>query len=346
MTNANINAMNPEDVKLVVEKMYHARKPVMVWGSPGIGKTSVFEQVAKSLKVDLLNIKLSMRSPLDFQVPVTQPDGSVKFITPSLLPRKGKGIMFLDELDKAPKEVQKLGLELVLERRIGEYKVPDGWSVFAAGNRLKDMTGSEGMISALAARFIHLDMEVDNDQWCMWAIERDVHPAVIAFIRMNPSYLNAFNPKERVSPNPRAWAEYVSEIVQADFPRPVMLSAIAGTVGAAHAAEFVAFMSVYEQLPSVSQIMKQPKKADLVNNLSALYAITSVLTRTVVKHQDAGMFSSMVQYLKRGDVHKEEMLAMAVSSVESQAKKGGWFEDVAATAEYREWALHDFAASV
>lgn len=325
--------MKPSEIKAVVKALYDVRRPVMVWGSPGVGKSTIFSQVADELGVGFLNIKLNNRSPLDFQVPVVQPDGSVKFVTPDLLPTKGKGIILLDELPNAGKELQKLALELVLEFRIGQYKLPKGWVPFAAGNRLKDLAGVEGMISSLSARFIHLDFETDINDWSVYAVEHDVDTSVIAFLRMNPTYLSVFNPKERVSPNPRAW-EMVSDVVKSGTPEQSLLEVLSGIVSPAYAAEYLGFRKVFDSLPSVQTILTKPTSADVVAGIGNLYALSMLLVKAVKR--DYKNIRPVIKYMQRYQDEHGEFMSLILSLVRSAAAEGGWLDDLQSVPQYRE----------
>ena len=87
----------------------------------------------------------------------------MSFVPPDFLPTKSKGILFLDEMNSAPRAVQAAAYQLILNRKIGEYELPVGWAVVAAGNRAGDRAVVNDMPSALANRLVHIDFKVDVD---------------------------------------------------------------------------------------------------------------------------------------------------------------------------------------
>ena len=122
---------------------------------------------------------------------------------PAFLPDDGAGILFLDELNAAPPLVQAACYQLVLDRALGECRLPDGWTVFAAGNREGDSTVTSRMSSALANRFVHLSFEPDLDDWSRWAMgQADLRPEVVAFLRWRPDLLHRFEPAEKAFLSP------------------------------------------------------------------------------------------------------------------------------------------------
>ncbi len=147
------------------------RQPVFVWGSPGVGKSDVVRQVAESKQVALQDVRALLLDPVDLRgLPFLSPDKQAKWATPDFLPREGEGILFLDELNSATAMVQASCYQLVLDRKLGEYTLPDGWAIVAAGNRESDRGVTTRMPTPLRNRFTHLQFEVDMQEWCEWLI--------------------------------------------------------------------------------------------------------------------------------------------------------------------------------
>jgi hypothetical protein len=171
-----------------------AQQPVFVWGGPGIGKSAVVKQLAEALKITLQDVRALLLDPVDLRgLPFLGNDGRSKWATPEFLPQEGSGILFLDELNAAPAMVQASCYQLVLDRKLGEYTLPEGWAIIAAGNRDSDRGATTRMPTPLRNRFVHLDFEVDVHDWSDWAIHVGIRPEVIAFLRFRPELLSAFD---------------------------------------------------------------------------------------------------------------------------------------------------------
>src|SRR5215471_19152320 len=182
--------MKPSAISQALRLLVAARQPVFIWSSPGAGKSSIVRQLAESLKVPLRDVRALLLDPVDLRgLPFLGSDGRSKWATPDFLPQDGEGILFLDELNAAPAMVQASCYQLVLDRKLGEYTLPEGWTIVAAGNRDSDRAATTRMPTPLRNRFVHLDFEVDVQEWSEWAIGAGIRPEVIAFIRFRPQLL-------------------------------------------------------------------------------------------------------------------------------------------------------------
>ena len=174
--------MKPSRSAVVMKRLLATRWPVFLWGPPGAGKSSVVRQVAADEGLPVVDIRASLLDPTDLRgIPAVE-NGKAIWCPPSFLPtvKDGPGgVLFFDELSAAPPLVQASLYQLVLDRRVGEYVLPDGWRIIAAGNRQEDKSIVFRMPAALANRFVHLDFEVDYDDWRTWAVGRGIHPLVI-----------------------------------------------------------------------------------------------------------------------------------------------------------------------
>lgn len=218
----------------------------MIWGPPGIGKSSIVAQIARSHKINFVDVRLSQLAPTDLRgLPVAE-DGISKWYPPEFLPRDGKGILFLDELNMAPPAMQGVAQQLILDRRVGSYVVPEGWHIWAAGNRKEDRATVFDMPAPLANRFLHLQVEPDFDSFKAYALATKVHEQIIAFLSFRPSLLHKLNPQQPAWPSPRSWV-MASQLHKATLE-------IAPAVGLETEAEFTAFVNVYQSLPDLEQI--------------------------------------------------------------------------------------------
>lgn len=269
--------MKASAIVRALRSLIQARQPVFLWGSPGCGKSSVVRQLAAALKLPLQDIRALLLDPVDLRgLPFLGKDGRSQWATPDFLPTSGSGILFLDELNAAPAMVQASCYQLVLDRKLGEYTLPDGWAIVAAGNRDSDRAVTTRMPTPLRNRFVHLDFEVDLQEWSEWALQTGIRPEVIAFLRFRPELLSAFDRDQNAFPSPRSW-EFVSRILDATPDPCVEHELFAGAVGAGAATEFSAFLKTFRELPNIDAILLNPLKEPVPENAAAQYAVASAL---------------------------------------------------------------------
>ena len=159
------------------------------------------------LEYDFLDVRAVQLDPVDLRgLPRIAAD-QTEWVPPKFLPTDGKGILFLDELTSAPQMTQAGCYQLVLDRKLGEYVLPDGWVVIAAGNPASERGVHFAMPRPLRNRFVHLDLEAGPDDWCRWAVRARVRPEIIAFLRFKPELLHTADTTSDANawPTPRSW---------------------------------------------------------------------------------------------------------------------------------------------
>ena len=215
--------MRPPDLAEALTALLPTRRPLFIWGAPGVGKSSVVHQAADALSFSLIDIRATLLDPVDLRGLPSVAKGKTTWCPPDFLPTKGKGVLFLDELAQAAPAVQVALLQLTLDRRLGEYELPDGWSVVAASNRAEDRAGMHRLVSPLLNRFVHLDLDADAEAWQDWAAGAGVAPEVRAFLRFRPALLFQFDPaaNPRAFATPRSWS-YASDVMAAAPPGPAL----------------------------------------------------------------------------------------------------------------------------
>jgi MoxR-like ATPase len=242
----------------------------------------VTRQLAEALKVPLQDVRALLLDPVDLRgLPFLGSDGRSKWATPDFLPQDGEGILFLDELNAAPAMVQASCYQLVLDRKLGEYTLPEGWAIIAAGNRDSDRAVTTRMPTPLRNRFVHLEFEVDAQEWSEWAIQAGIRPEVIAFLRFRPELISQPDKDAHAFPSPRSW-EFVSRILDSlDSQSNPSLEheLIAGAVGTGPATEVSAFLRTFRELPSIDAILLNPLREPVPENTAAQYAVASALAR-------------------------------------------------------------------
>jgi hypothetical protein len=269
--------MKPTRITEGVLRCIKAKEPVFIWGAPGVGKSQVVRNIADQLKYELIDVRAVLLDPVDLRGLPMVVDGVAKWCPPAFLPTKGKSILFLDELNAAPPLVQAACYQLILDRKLGEYTLPKDCVIVAAGNRESDRAVVSRMSSALANRFVHLNFDVDLEEWTAWALDAGVQTEIIAFLRFRPELLHKFNPQsnERAFPTPRSW-EFCSKIMGADAS-PLDLDLAGGIVGEGAATELMAFLNIYRNLPDPDAVLLNPEKAVVPEDPATLYAMCGAL---------------------------------------------------------------------
>jgi MoxR-like ATPase len=261
--------MSPTQLEETLSTILSAKlqRAVMIWGPPGIGKSSIVAQLATQHGLELLDLRLSQLAPTDLRgLPVA--DGAVsKWLPPEFLPVAGNGILFLDEVNMAPPAVQGIAQQLILDRRVGSYVVPEGWFIWAAGNRKEDRAAVYDMPAPLANRFLHFQVETSFECFRAWAGRAGLHEQILAFLAFRPTLLHKPDPKSAAWPSSRSW-QMASELLELQL-------AIDAAVGEAAAGEFRAFVQVYDSIPNLDGILAgHGGEVDFPREPSQRYAVT------------------------------------------------------------------------
>lgn len=289
--------MKPTRVEEVIDHVLSTRWPAFIWGPPGVGKSSVVREVAARRKLELLDIRASLLDPTDLRGIPTVSEGTARWCPPSFLPADpdSEGILFFDELNAAPPLVQASLYQLTLDRRVGEYVLPDKWRILAAGNRAEDSSLTFRMPAALSNRFIHLDYEVDFDDWRKWAIDHDIHPMVLGFLSTRQEILFNMDHSDRGFPTPRSW-EMVSDLLVTLGQTKNVQDILIGTVGEAAAIEFMGYCDNAISADAIKAILADPENAKLPGSLGDQYALISHVTAVV---KDPAMLDAAASLMLR-----------------------------------------------
>ncbi|MFM2317952.1 MAG: hypothetical protein RLZZ215_573 [Pseudomonadota bacterium] len=264
--------------------------PVMLWGPPGVGKSQIVAQVGQRHAIPVIDLRLSQMEPSDLRGIPFREGNLVEWAIPAMLPdtqRHGsQGILFLDEITSAVPSVSAAAYQLILDRRLGDYRVPEGWAIFAAGNRQGDRGVTYTMPAPLANRFSHFEVELNLDDWVAWAYQHHLDERIIGFLRFRPELLFKFDPAHNpvAFPTPRSW-EFAHRALQkfANSPK-LLLNTLQACVGTAAGIELKAFIDHLDQMPDIDAILrgetvKTPKEVDLQ------YAVASALVGRAIRAQ-------------------------------------------------------------
>jgi MoxR-like ATPase len=291
--------MKPTRVAQVVDHVLSTRWPAFIWGPPGVGKSSVVREVALGRKLQLLDIRASLLDPTDLRGIPTVSGDKARWCPPSFLPHDpdSEGILFFDELNSAPPLVQASLYQLTLDRRVGEYVLPEKWRILAAGNRAEDSSITFRMPAALSNRFIHLDYEVDFDDWRKWAVDSDIHPLVLGFLSTRQELLFNMEKAEKGFPTPRSW-EMVSDLLRAVGLAKDAQDILVGTIGEGAAIEFIAYSEKALNEEAIKAILADPDHATLPEKLGDQYALISYVTSAAKDPKVLDAAASLVLRLK------------------------------------------------
>lgn len=296
--------MRPVDAIKALKVLTSINHPVMLHGSPGVGKSDVVRQVAADANIKLIDVRLSQLDPVDLRGVPSVVDGKTTWNQPDFLPTRGKGILFLDEINSAAQATQAAAYQLVLDRQLGDYTLPKGWKIVAAGNRASDKAIVNQMSTALKNRLAHIEYEVDTDDWCDWAIKANISSEVLGFIRFRPALLNQFddlvsdksvNIKDiNAFATPRSW-QRVSEVIETKPDKDIEFSLYAGIIGEGPATEFLAYLKYYRNLPDFNRILLNPTKEPVPTEPAALYATAAGLGTKVTQDN----IGTLIKYVMR-----------------------------------------------
>jgi hypothetical protein len=262
------------------------KRPVFLWGPPGIGKSELVASICESMEGKLYDLRLALMDPSDLKgVLYYNPvQGTATWSSPPDLPSAEEAakypvvFLFLDEMNAAPPATQAAAYQLVLNRRVGTYELPDNVVVVAAGNRDTDRGVTYRMPSPLANRFIHLNLRPDFESWQSWAIDNTIHPDVVGYLSHHKVDLFSFDPKtsSQAFATPRSWS-FVSDLLREEMSPTELTDLVSGTVGEGIALKFAAHRKVSADMPKASEILEGKVKELKKKEISACYALAVAL---------------------------------------------------------------------
>ena len=267
-----------------VLKAFQAKRPVFLWGPPGIGKSEVVQEISDELGGFVIDLRMAQMEPTDIRgIPYFNKDiNKMDWAAPVDLPDEEFAkqypvvVLFLDEMNSAPPAVQAAGYQLILNRRVGKYKLPDNVVIVAAGNRDSDKGVTYRMPMPLANRFLHLEMRPDFTAWQNWAVDKGIHKDVVGYLSFAKQDLYEFDSKSasRAFATPRSWV-FVSDLLKdEDVDTDTLFNLVAGAVGEGLAVKFMAHRKVAGRMPDPADILSGKVKDLSVKEISAMYSLT------------------------------------------------------------------------
>jgi hypothetical protein len=276
--------ISPKSAKASIKHAISKKRPIFLWGPPGIGKSDIVAQITRSLSNSyLIDIRLSLWEPTDIKgIPYFDSNqGKMVWGAPEELPDNEMAakydhiVLFLDEMNSAAPAVQAAAYQLILNRRVGKYRLPDNVYIVAAGNREADKGVTYRMPAPLANRFVHIEMAVNFDDWFEWATENKQHKDVVGYLQFSKKDLYDFDPKSssRSFATPRSWS-FVSELLDDSLNENTLTDLVSGAIGEGLAVKFMAHREHASVLPNPTDIL-EGKVTDLnTREISAMYSLT------------------------------------------------------------------------
>ena len=279
---SDTRTITSKDARTSIARCFETKRPVFLWGPPGIGKSDLIEGIAIAMNALVIDLRLGQMEPTDLRgIPFYNKDtGTMDWAPPVDLPNNELAkkydniVLFLDELTSGAPSVQAAAYQLVLNRKIGNYNLPDNVVIVAAGNRESDKGVTYRMPTPLANRFVHLELKVDFDSWVDWAVVNKIHRDVVGYLTFAKGDLYDFDSKSssRAFATPRSWT-FVSELIDDRMDANTMTNLIAGTVGEGLAIKFMAHRKFAQKMPNPSDILNGKVTGLEVREVSAMYSL-------------------------------------------------------------------------
>ena len=256
----------------------------MLVGSPGCGKSEIIHQIANDFNLQLIDLRLSQCDPCDLAGFPTVEGGKSDYIPMKHFPIEGDPIpegkagwlLFLDEATSASPAIQAAAYKLILDRMVGSHHLHKNVAIVAAGNLETDNAIVQPMSTALQSRLVHLELNIDPQEWINWATSKQVDYRITAFINFKPGMLYTFKPDhtDKTYACPRTWIFANRVMSKVDQENPILLPMLAGTLSEGVAREFLTFCKIFDKLPTIPAIIANPKGIAVPDEPSILYALT------------------------------------------------------------------------
>ena len=341
---AVVNTITPDELKPIVRIAIECQFPLMIWGPPGVGKSEIVREVNDELGYTWYDIRATMMDPVDIHgIPRLDKDDQgnhvTRWSTPSILPPQGspgKFTCLIDEITSCASSMQAVFYQLIQLRRIGDYVLPEGAAVLAAGNRTDDLSVAHRMPAALASRFRQVTVRADAPKWVYWAFDKGLSYEVPAFIQFRPDLLHKFDPEtyrkgDTAFPTPRTWEMVANALSSTVNGRPVrddatsLRALVIGSVGMGAGLEFLSFLSMIADLPAVSTVFATPGTAPVPPSPDAQIAMVSALMKSA-NQENIGDALVYIRRLRR------ELQQFAITAAQSSNPA------VQYTSEFNRWS--------
>jgi len=255
-------------------------------GKPGMGKSDAALQIGDALGIPAerqLVVHVNNHDVVDFTGVPSVHEGQTVFNPTQMFYQfrkgTGAGLIVLEELPQSSTHHQTWAAGFILERKTPTFELDPEVRFIVTGNRVEDKAGAKQLLTHLNNRMYEFEMETSLDDWCGWAMENDVDPLGIAFLRLRPALLNDFDANRSINPTQRAWTQLFKEVPNT-LPTDLYMYACEGKVGEGAAAEWVAARDLMNKMPSVDSIRLHPDKAEVPSEPAVRHAVSTALSMT------------------------------------------------------------------
>ena len=298
---------------------YERRLPLFIWGAFGIGKSTIVKDVTKQLNLNFVDVRISQLEPTDLRGLPHIDNNTTRWLPPNWLPqdKDSKGILFFDELNLAPPSIQASAYQLVLDRQLGDYRLPDGWVIISAGNRIEDKASVFELPAPLANRFTHIELAIpDVETWSEWGLNNGVDSRVVAFLNFKPSRLFSFDGKikEKAIPTPRSWA-FTSRLIDGVEDNELLERLTASAVGEATAIELLAFLKLQRKI-DIKAILDKPESVKAIKEIDLKYSLLSVATEYYKKNKNKTTLDKLFLLVEQLEAEFGALLLRFVKAVD------------------------------
>lgn len=272
--------VTPSQLQNILAAMIPAKLPLLITGSPGIGKTDIVNLAAQTANADYVVTHPVVEDPTD-RKGIPWPDSATgtclwltDHVTQQLCTATRLTVWLMDDLGQATPSVQAAHMQWLLNRGINGHMLSPFVTIVAATNRRIDRAGVSGILEPVKSRFASIvELEPDIDSWCNWAFSHGIPATLIAFLRFRPELLCNFQATADLtnSPVPRTWA-HLAKVEALNLPAAIEAAVMAGSVGEGASLEYLAFRSMVKSLVNLDAILLNPDKAQIPSKPSELYA--------------------------------------------------------------------------
>jgi hypothetical protein len=325
----------------------------MLWGTRGVGNSSIVRQVAAHFGVPLVDLRLTTIEPVDIRGAIYADDVLAKTVwfPPEFLPSRDEpaGILFLDELTAAEQRLQISAYSLILDRRVGHYELPEGWQIIAAGNASFHGAVSHDMGTALADRMFHFNVQSVIDAFLEHALAAGFAPEVMAYLKVRPDKLDDTQSQlandHLIGASPRGW-EDISNVLKSGLTDAAKRVFVQGRIGAANAAEFFGVLREIQAGADVLELLASARgretAARLPRTLDGLYGMTYGLLAASSTEARVGRALEIIEQLPDIDAGAalpvREVQTLAMELLMQKALQQGLEAAILDSAAYQSYA--------